>query len=172
VPSTITRFGCLLALVNLPVAQMLGAQGPGTDEAQRRIATIVALSPEIEGASTHFTFRRNLDHDIIVLYRGTATPAALIEAAIALGSVRDVSGEHAEVPVTLRVQRHLLGFTVRPADLAVAEAILARLERTPPSSLPGVGDVAWTVVYLPSKAMRALRRRSRARSVSRAGARR
>jgi phage protein D len=100
--------------------------------------------------------------DVILLRRAEANGAHLSAAVLHLMIVRERSGDSSAVNTTYRLPTARRG----PRGWANTEqvrtqAIVARLRRTEPREVSGVGIVPATDIYLPSQAMREAARRNR-----------
>jgi hypothetical protein len=151
-----------LLAVAAPALAQRDAEQQKKAEMGRRIATTVALADDYS-AGEPYRILRNMPgkaHDVILLPRQSATGADLVDAVLALGMVRDANGDSTSRTNLVRTRGGGIPRGSQSAEVVRAQRVIDRLKTLPPNfTVPGFGRTSATDIYLPSKAMRAERRK-------------
>ena len=142
----------LLAVLTVCAAQ-LGAQQSGP----QRVPVTVVMVDRLVHPDVPFTIQRRPDlkaQDVIVL-RSDATPDQLSDAVRGLLTARQVGGDSAAAPATMRIRPNTPASTggnraaVSRPSLPWVPRVLADLRRAEYRDVPGIGHVRAVEIWLP-----------------------
>jgi hypothetical protein len=150
-------FALLLVLLTAGVHHKVWAQAAPDREVARRVPVTVVLADSFPytGAAA-VIMRRTSEHprDVIVLPASAGNGARLAAATMHLLIIRDRGGDTASAPGLFRVPEAAANSRLVQRDIGTAGAVVGRLRTRARESIPGVGRVRATEIYLPSRAMR------------------
>jgi hypothetical protein len=119
-----------------------------TQGARGRVPTLVAISPDLQGAETRFRLARfggNAPRDVILL-APEADAATLTQAVEALLAVRRQSGDVATSNAMLRTRE-----PQRARVLPWAARVVQDVRAAAPRQIPGVGRLRAVQIWLPAQ---------------------